>query len=109
MCIGQQSNRLINGDNPTDPARSDVNTVIQTLIGNNAYTIESGIEGEDKFGTAPVRDAYLALGSTDLMSSIEAITGFIPKWQYPKVIGVLKLSLIDMEARRGDMAQAQAA
>lgn len=40
----------INGDNPTDPARSDVNTVIQTLIGNNAYTIESGIEGEDKFG-----------------------------------------------------------
>ena len=80
----------INGDNPTDPARSDVNTVIQTLIGNNAYTIESGIEGEDKFGTAPVRDAYLALGSTDLMSSIEAITGFIPKWQYPNQQSTLR-------------------
>jgi hypothetical protein len=43
------------------------------------------------------------------MSSIEAITGFIPKWQYPKEIGVLKSSLIDMEARWGDMAQAKAA
>lgn len=80
----------INGDNPTDPARSDVNTVVQTLIGNNAYTIESGIEGEDKFGAAPVRDAYLALGSTDLMSSIEAITGFIPKWQYPNQQSTLR-------------------
>ena len=79
-----------NGDNPTEPVRSDIDTVVQTLAGNNAYTIESGIEGEDRFGTAPVRDSYLALGSTDLIRSIENIQGFIPKWQYPNQQSTLR-------------------
>ena len=30
--------------------RSDVDTVIQTLAGHNAYTISDNIEGDDKFG-----------------------------------------------------------
>ncbi len=79
-----------NGDNPTDPARSDVDNVIQTLLNNNAYTIETGIEGEDRFGTAPIRDAFLALGSTELIRSIEGITGFVPKWSYPNQQNTLR-------------------
>lgn len=72
-----------NGDNPTEMTREDIDTVIQTLAGNNAYTISDNIEGDDKFGTAPVRDAYFALGSTNLIRTIEAVEGFIPKAQYP--------------------------
>lgn len=79
-----------NADNPTDPARSDVDNVIQTLAGNNAYTIADNIEGDDKFGTSPVRDAYFALGSTNLIRSIEAISGFIAKAQYPYQERVLR-------------------
>ena len=42
----------VNGDNPTEITRSDVDTVVRALLNNNAYTIMDNIEGEDKFGTA---------------------------------------------------------
>ena len=79
-----------NGDSPTEMTRADVDAVVQTLAGNNAYTIETGIEGEDRFGTAPVRDSYIALGNTNLIRTIEGVTGFIPKWQYPNQQTTLK-------------------
>ena len=40
----------VNGDNPTELTRSDVDDVVRTLLGNNAYTILDNIEGDDKFG-----------------------------------------------------------
>jgi len=73
----------VNGDNPTEITRSDVDDVVRALLGNNAYTIMDNIEGEDKFGTAPVRDAYLALCSTDMVGDLEDVDGFIHKNQYP--------------------------
>ena len=39
-----------NGDNPTEMTRFDVDQVIQTLAGNNAYTISDNMEGDLKFG-----------------------------------------------------------
>jgi len=72
-----------NGDTPTNIALADVNTVVRGLLTNNAYTIMDNIEGEDKFGTAPVRDAYVALCSSDLVGDLEAINGFVQKNQYP--------------------------
>ena len=43
----------LNGDNPTEITRPDIDTVVRTLRGNNAYSFLSGIDGENKFGTAP--------------------------------------------------------
>jgi N4-gp56 family major capsid protein len=79
-----------NGDNPTNLARADVDVIIRTLAGNNAYTISDNIEGEDRFGTAPIRDAYFALGSTDLIGDLEAVAGFIAKAQYPSPMHALR-------------------
>jgi N4-gp56 family major capsid protein len=79
-----------NGDNPTEMTRSDVDEVIRTLADNNAYTIADNIEGEDKFGTAPVRDAYFALGSTRLIGDLENVNGFIAKAQYPSPMHALR-------------------
>lgn len=39
-----------NGDNPTEITRSDVDTVVKTLRGNNAYSFLTGIEGDLRFG-----------------------------------------------------------
>lgn len=80
----------VNGDNPTEIQRSDVNTVVQTLLNNNAYTIMDNIEGEDKFGTAPVRDAYFALTSTNMTGTLENVNGFIQKNQYPAPMNALR-------------------
>lgn len=79
-----------NGDNPTEMTRSDVDTVVRTLADNNAYTIADNIEGEDRFGTAPVRDAYFAMGNTQLIGDLEQVQGFIPKAQYPSQMSTLR-------------------
>ena len=80
----------VNGDNPTEITRADVNTVVRTLLNNNAYTIMDNIEGEDKFGTAPVRDAYFALANTQLTANLDNVQGFIHKNQYPAPMEALR-------------------
>ena len=80
-------------DIPTEITRSDVDEVVRTLLDNNAYTIMDNIEGEDKFGTAPVRDAYFALCSTNLTGNLDAVSGFIQKNQYPSPMQALRSEL----------------
>lgn len=80
----------VNGDNPTEITRSDVDTVVRTLLSADAYTIMDNIEGDDKFGTAPVRDAYFAMCNTDLTGELDAVTGFIQKNQYPAPMNALR-------------------
>jgi hypothetical protein len=52
---------------------------VRTLRGNNAYSFLTGVEGEDRFGTAPVRDAYFGLGHTDLIGPIGQRFGIHPE------------------------------
>lgn len=80
----------VNGDNPTEITLQDCDIVTQTLLTNNAYTIMDNIEGENKFGTAPVRDAYFALTSTKLTSDLNNINTFIQKNQYPSPMNALR-------------------
>lgn len=84
-CVGG-----VNGDNPTEISRSDVDEVVRTLLNNDAYTILDNIEGEDKFGTAPIRDAYFALASTQLTGNLDSVAGFIQKNQYPSPMNALR-------------------
>lgn len=72
-----------NGDVPTEITLFDVQNIVATLLGNNAYTVLDNIEGEDRFGTAPVRDAYFALCHTDMTRDLENVSSFIHKNQYP--------------------------
>ena len=74
----------VNGDSPTEITRSDVDEIVRTLLDNNAYTIFDNIEGEDKFGTAPIRDAFFALCSTQLTGNLDNVSGFVQKAQYPE-------------------------
>lgn len=84
-CVGG-----VNGDTPTELTRSDIDEVTRTLLGNNAYTITDNIDGEDKFGTAPVRDAYFAMCHTDLIKDMDSVAGFIQKSQYPSPMNALR-------------------
>ncbi len=78
-----------NGDNPTELTRYDVDTVVQALLSNNANTITDGIEGLDKFGTAPVRNAYFALCNTALTTAMDGVNGFLQINQYPSPMNAL--------------------
>ncbi len=74
-----------NNDNPTNLGISDFSLVGSTLDSNNAYKFVSGIEGENKFGTGPVRNAYFMLSSTELQTDFDSLTGsgFIAQANYP--------------------------
>ena len=85
--LSQQVTEL---DNPTELTRSDIDEVVRALMGADAYTIGSGIEGENRFGTAPVRDAYFVMASTDLIGDLESVSGFISKIQYPNQDATLR-------------------
>jgi N4-gp56 family major capsid protein len=84
-CVGG-----VNGDNPTEITRSDVDDVVRTLLDANAWTILDNIEGEDRFGTAPTRDSFFALCSTQLTGDLDNVSGFIHKNQYPSPMNALR-------------------
>ena len=75
-----------NGDNPTNLGAADFSLVATTLDTNNAYKFMRGIEGENRFGSGPVRSSYFMLSSTELQSDLDALvatSGFINQWNYP--------------------------
>jgi N4-gp56 family major capsid protein len=79
-----------NGDLPTNLSLSDIDNVTQALLSNDAWMILDNVQGEDRFGTGPVRDSYLALGHTDLAKDLNNINGFISKWNYPNQNSTLR-------------------
>lgn len=72
-----------NGDNPTNLSLPDIDTVSAALLTNDAWEILNTIGAEDKFGTGPTRDSYIGLGHVKLTPSLNALPGFISKWNYP--------------------------
>ena len=80
-------------DNPTNLGIADFSMVATTLDTNNAYKFMSGIEGEDRFGTGPVRSAYFMLSSTELQSDMDALvgSGFLSQWNYQQ-LGSFKIT-----------------
>ena len=77
-CVGG-----VDADLPTEITRSDIDGIVRRLVGNNADMFMTGIPGEDRFGTAPIREAFFALGHTDMIGQLENVQGFISKWNYP--------------------------
>lgn len=80
----------VNGDVPTDISLSDIDDVTASLLTNDAWMILDNQEGDLKFGTGPVRDAYLVLSHTRLTRDLNNINGFISKWNYPNENRVLR-------------------
>lgn len=58
---------------------------IQVNKSNRVYKFMSGIEGENRFGTGPVRSAYFMISSTELQPDFDSLTGsgFLSQWNYP--------------------------
>lgn len=84
-CVGG-----VNADNPTEITNQDVSGVVRALLNNDAYTIADGIEGADKFGTAPVHDAYFAMCNTNLTAELAVTASFIHKDNYPSQKNTLR-------------------
>ena len=66
-----------NGDNPSNISPLDCSKAVRLLRTANAQFIQDMIEGELKFGTAPVRTAFFALTHTNMSADLDQMLGFI--------------------------------
>lgn len=73
----------LNGDQPSEISAADVNNIERILLGNDARTVLQSVEAQDKFATAPQRDAFLALASTDITPDLQNVGGVQLKNSYP--------------------------
>lgn len=77
-----------NGDQPSEISRNDINNIERILLGNDARTMLEGIDADLKFGTAPTRDAFIALASTDITPDLQNVQGVLLKNAYPHQEGL---------------------
>lgn len=77
-CVGG-----VNGDIPSEITVSDADSVVRALLGASAKRMLDGIDGANKFGTAPIKNSYLALAHTDISGDLQSTPGFKHVSEYP--------------------------
>ena len=78
-----------NGSTPTELTDADVVDVIMGLRQGNARMMAPQKMGENKFGSAPIRESYWGFMSVDLQDDLEDLDTFVPVSDYPNSGGVL--------------------
>lgn len=71
-----------NADNPTNLTLPDLQLIYRTLVTANAYMITDYIEGQLKFATSPVRQAFFALANSAIIPDLEGVSNFVPCANY---------------------------
>jgi len=81
-----------NGDSPTNITLADATEVATALASADALSVLDSIEGEDRYGTAPISNAYFALSHTDIMKDLMAVpdNAFTKTIQYSNQTNVLR-------------------
>jgi len=78
----------LNGDQPSNISLNDVNNIENVLLGNDARSMLTNLEATNKYGTAGVRDAFIALANTNLSSDLQKVQGVLLKSAYPTQEGI---------------------
>ena len=73
----------VDGDNPTELTVRDLSNVASSLDTANAFKFLTGKLAEDRFGSSPIRAAYMLLCSTIIQPTFDAMDKFTSSWNYP--------------------------
>jgi len=84
-----QASNGVNGSTPTELTKSDIDSAVQTLLGNDAEMISEVVTGVNAFGTAPIRPAFWGYIDTALLDDLEAVANFVNTSNYPSQQTVL--------------------
>lgn len=83
--VFQNATAGLASDNPTEITRNDINNIEKMLLNGNAKTVMSSVTATQQIGTAPVRDAFVAMCNTAIVSDLQNVSGVVLKAQYPGV------------------------
>jgi len=78
----------LNGDQPSSISLNDVNNIERILLNNDARTMLTDLTATLRFGTAGVRDAFIALANTNLSADLQRVQGVLLKSAYPTQEGI---------------------
>ena len=78
-----------NGYSISEMTDDDLDIVVETLMNASASMFSPLIEGCNKQGTTPIREAFWAMGHTKLMRDLNSLGSFVPTSQYPSQQSVL--------------------
>ena len=74
-----ESNRM---ETPTELTKSDIDSAVKTLLGNDAEMISEVVTASTGLATSPVRPAFWGFMDTDLLDDLEAVAGFVNTSNY---------------------------
>lgn len=57
--------------------KTDIDTIVTNLVGENTRMIAPQINASTKISTSPVRQAFIAIGHTAMRTSLENVSGFL--------------------------------
>lgn len=77
-----------NGDQPSNISLNDINNIETILLNNDARSMLTSIDAQNKFGTSPTRDCFIALASTNLTNDLQKVQGVVLKNAYPSQEGL---------------------
>jgi N4-gp56 family major capsid protein len=80
----------VNGNAITEVTQDDAELALDYLYQNDAEKMAPVIEGQNRFGTAPIDEAYWVLSDVDMRQDWKALESFIPTGQYPSQMSVLQ-------------------
>jgi N4-gp56 family major capsid protein len=78
----------LNGTTPTEITRTDVDTVVETLLDNDADFVAPAVPAGMGQGTLPVRAAFWGIIKSTIVMDLEACVGFKHVSDYPSNGGV---------------------
>jgi N4-gp56 family major capsid protein len=78
----------VNGSTPTEITRSDVDTVVETLLDNDADFTAPMIQAGTGQGTMPVRASFWGIIKSTIVMDLESCVGFTGVQGYPAQTGV---------------------
>lgn len=67
----------VNGSTPTEITRTDIDNVVETLLGNDADFVAPGIKAGTGQGTLPVRAAFWGIIKSTIIMDLESCVGFL--------------------------------
>jgi N4-gp56 family major capsid protein len=68
---------------PTDLNDTDIDSVVQTLLGNDAEYMTRMVGASQGVGTTPIGDAFYGIAHTDLWDDLQKVSGWVPVNKYP--------------------------
>lgn len=73
-----------NGDNPGNFTAADASALNSSLATANAFKFLNGKLGEDRYGSGPIRAAYIMLANTEQEQDFDGLgSDFTSSWNYP--------------------------